>query len=389
MAPWILLTTVVLLGSWMLHRTDVFWCQARSIPLGVFWRGQGFSVKDIPNLHGRTALVTGANTGLGFEVALQLALANATVLLACRDMAKCGAASQQVSSAVQAHGSHGAARPVYLDLANLEQVAAAADVLLRNLPRLDILVNNAGVATQFPHSLTVDGVETTFQINYLGHFLLTRSLLPLLQSPGHPTPARVVHLTSGAHRGAPNEGILLSREGINSRTAMGPYARYGMAKLANLVFAEELSRRAPAVLSNAVHPGVVATHLLREDNFRAMLGGGLGALAFRLARWRNTLFAYSPATAAATVLHCAASPELERVPVRGALFVPVAKRWPPRHHKAGDAAFGAALWRFSEQLVAEALEVPHLEGSTGVGSDASGTRQRGAFKMNVGAKTVG
>ncbi|CAE7694262.1 unnamed protein product [Symbiodinium sp. CCMP2592] len=218
----------------------------------------------MPDLRGKVAFVTGASSGIGLETARQLALANASVLVGCRDEGKCQhafAGLQQVEI-------------LKLDLTDLRQVEQVASQLER-LPALHILVNNAGVATQFPHKLTQNGIETTFQANYLGHFLLSTRLLPLLQSS---SPSRLVHLTSGAHRGAPVEGVPLSLEGINDKDAMGPYARYGAAKLANLIFSQEINRRFGhlGVYSNAVHPGVVATEMLRLANFEALGGHGLG-----------------------------------------------------------------------------------------------------------------
>ena len=130
-----------------------------------------------------------------------------------------------------------------------------------------------------------------------------------------------------------------------------------MAKLANLAFARELASRHPRIRSNAVHPGVVATALLRLENFEAMLGPSLGRAAWQIAQWRNALFAYSPRAAALSALYRAVSEELER---SGELYVPVATRWEPRHPKATDAAFGAALWKFSDELVQQALRLADL-----------------------------
>ncbi|CAE7806037.1 Wwox, partial [Symbiodinium sp. CCMP2456] len=240
-----------------------------------------------------------------------------------------------------------------LDLTDLRQVEQVAAQLER-LPALHILVNNAGVATQFPHKLTQNGIETTFQANYLGHFLLTTRLLPLLQSS---SPSRLVHLTSGAHRGAPVAGVPLSLEGINDKDAMGPYARYGAAKLANLIFSQEIDRRLGhlGVYSNAVHPGVVATEMLRLDNFEAMLGSFLGALAFQAAQLRNRLFAYGAQEAALNLLFCAAAPEVEVRTVHGKLIVPIATEHPPRHAQAFNEEFAIRLWEFSEKLITESL----------------------------------
>eukprot|EP00928_Gymnodinium_smaydae_P088352 TRINITY_DN72452_c0_g1_i1.p1 TRINITY_DN72452_c0_g1~~TRINITY_DN72452_c0_g1_i1.p1 ORF type:complete len:376 (+),score=39.65 TRINITY_DN72452_c0_g1_i1:32-1129(+) len=344
---------IVVVAAWSVYKLDFFWCEARSVPLGTFWRSPGFSLKDMPDLSGRVALVTGASDGLGYEVALQLAIANATVILACRDAKKCLRAAEQIR--LSAHHNE-RVRCVELDLANLQQVDACARSLLQELSVLDILVNNAGIATRFPHTVTSDGFEVTFQVNYLGHFLLTTRLLPLLTSPSLVSPARIVHLSSGAHRGAPPEGVPLVKAAINDPAGIGAYARYGMAKLANLVFARELGRREPRVLSTAVHPGVVATQMLRRSNFDAMLGTYVGGVVFRLARLRNLIFAYSCRAAALTVLYCAASPDIDRFQTQGAFFVPVATAWSPRHPAAEDVAFGERLWNFSERAVSEALE---------------------------------
>ena len=124
----------------------------------------------------------------------------------------------------------------HVDLSDLQAVAHAARKVGKLTRSLSMLILNAGVATQFPTLLTVDGVERTFQANFLGHFLLTTRLLPLLERSGSArAPARVVHLTSGAHRGAPAAGVPLDVDLINGKK-MGAYARYGMAKLASLAF---------------------------------------------------------------------------------------------------------------------------------------------------------
>ena len=179
----------------------------------------------MPDLTGRIALVTGANTGLGYEVARQLVFANATVMMACRELLPCHAAQRAIALEAgniprscdpnqgasihegrRCHAGFGMVEA--LDLNNLTMVAElVADLAERPEPynRVDLLVNNAGVAAQYPLELTGDGVEGTFQANYLGHWHLTTGLLPLLERGARATGrrARVVHLTSGAHRGAP------------------------------------------------------------------------------------------------------------------------------------------------------------------------------------------
>mmetsp|Transcript_65785 Transcript_65785/g.175215 ORF Transcript_65785/g.175215 Transcript_65785/m.175215 type:complete len:374 (-) Transcript_65785:30-1151(-) len=350
-----LAAAAVALAAVAAYRSDAFWCGARGLPLGTWLRPAGFSYEEMPSLAGRTVLVTGANTGLGLEVATQCARAGATVILACRDAAKADAAVRTILEATGAPAP--AVRAVRLDLADLQQVEQAADELL-GLDALDVVVNNAGVATQFPQpALTVDDIERTFQANFLGHFHLVRRLLPLLERTAARSgrPSRIVHLSSGAHRAAPAEGAPLTLEGIND-VSIGAFSRYGIAKLASIAWSNELARRyRPTILSNAVHPGVVASEMLREENFRAMLGPALGPLAWRLAKLRNLLLAYSLRTAALGVLYCAASEEVGQRGTSGEFFVPVATRWAPRHPKATDPAFGAALWKASEELVDGAL----------------------------------
>ena len=343
----------------------------------------------MPDLTGRIALVTGANTGLGYEVARQLVFANATVMMACRELLPCHAAQRAIALEAgsiprscdpnqgasihegrRCHAGFGMVE--VLDLNNLTMVAElVADLAERPEPynRVDLLVNNAGVAAQYPLELTGDGVEGTFQANYLGHWHLTTGLLPLLERGARATGrrARVVHLTSGAHRGAPADGVPLTLDGVNDE-GIGAYARYGIAKLASLSFSGELARRHGRFLvSHAVHPGVVATDMLRADNFRATIsavlgpngGALLGGAAWAFAQLRNALFAYPPRTAALSVLYAAVAPELDDADSPNAqLIVPIATRWPPHHPKATDAKFAKDLWRFSESLVANALGVP-------------------------------
>ena len=206
---------------------------------------------------GRLALVTGANTGIGYEAALQLARKGAQVLLGCRDEQR----AKQAIERIQAEAPRGSVEWLPLDLADLASVAAAAAQLRAAHQRLDLLICNAGVMVP-PAGRTVDGFELQFGINHLGHFALVLQVLPLLQAA---TAARVVAVSSGA--------ALFGRmvfDDLNfERRGYQPWAAYGQSKLANLLFIEALARRlkraGSSVVACAAHPGVTATELQRHS----------------------------------------------------------------------------------------------------------------------------
>ncbi|MGZ4493520.1 MAG: oxidoreductase [Nocardioides sp.] len=214
---------------------------------------------DIPSLEGRTAVVTGANSGIGWWTALELSRHGAAVTMACRNP---GAGEKAAAELRQAGG--GDVRVERLDLSSLASVQEFAD---RWEGPLDLLVNNAGVMTPPRYKQTADGFELQFGTNHLGHFALTGRLLPaLLAAPA----ARVVTVSSIAHfRGT---GAVL--EG-NPREGYKPEPAYGNSKLANLLFADELQRRAAghgaALTSAGAHPGVSATGLVTSEQ-------GLGSI---------------------------------------------------------------------------------------------------------------
>lgn len=204
----------------------------------------------IPDQHGRVAVVTGANTGLGFETARMLAERGARVVLAVRDPEKGGRAAARISGDVTVQA---------LDLTSLDSVRSAAAELRAAHPRIDLLINNAGVMYT-PKRTTADGFELQFGTNHLGHFALTGLLLDrLLPVPG----SRVVTVSSTGHRiRAAIHFDDLQWERSYSRTGA-----YGQSKLANLMFTYELQRRlAPhgTTVAAAAHPGVSNTELARN-----------------------------------------------------------------------------------------------------------------------------
>jgi NAD(P)-dependent dehydrogenase (short-subunit alcohol dehydrogenase family) len=222
LAGWISVAVWIGVLAWFLlylEQSDT----ARSLPLGNVLR-EGYTGEDLPpgSLDGQVAVVTGASSGLGFEVALALGVRGAHVVLACRNLEK---ARQSVTALVGKGISRHHLEVVELDLSDIMSVNAAAEVILTAHPSIHILVNNAGVSTVFPPTLTIDQLECTFQANYLGHFQLTRLLLPgllasrsAIRSVQRP---HVVFLTSSLHRLAPPAGVWLSREDHNDFTKFG------------------------------------------------------------------------------------------------------------------------------------------------------------------------
>ena len=225
---------------------------------------------DIPELRGRTALVTGANSGLGLETARALAAQGATVLLACRSRTK----AEHTQAQLAAEGFTGL-EPLELNLADLASVGRAAAAVAERHPGLDLLINNAGVMAP-PLERSAQGFELQLGVNHLGHFALTQALLPLLeQRPG----ARVVHVSSGAaYFGR------IAFDDLQAQRRYDPWTAYGQSKLANVMTALELQRRLQGsgsrTQSLVAHPGLARTNL--QPTSVAARGSRLEALAYRL-----------------------------------------------------------------------------------------------------------
>jgi len=214
---------------------------------------KGFTAKHVPDQTGKTVFITGANTGLGYEVAKVLAGKNARVIIGCRSKDKAQRAREEI---LAVHGEADVSI-VAIDLASLASVKKAAAVVARE-KRLDILINNAGIMVP-PYELTQDGFESQFGVNHLGPFALTSLLLDKLCAHGG---ARVVSTASLAHK----RGKILFDD-INADKNYNAMARYAMSKIANLYFAYELQRRLSAAgegtISVAAHPGIADTELSR------------------------------------------------------------------------------------------------------------------------------
>lgn len=208
------------------------------------------------DLRGKRVLVTGVSAGLGVETARSLAAHGAAVVGAARDLAKAEAATAQVRKDAAAHG--GSFELIALDLASLQSVRACADALLKAGDPFDLVIANAGVmATPFGH--TVDGFETQFGTNHLGHFALVNRIAPLIRAGG-----RVISLSSAGHR---YSNVDLQDPNFE-RTPYDPFIAYGRSKTANILFAVAFDRRhrERGVRAAAVHPGGIQTELGRHQD---------------------------------------------------------------------------------------------------------------------------
>jgi len=211
---------------------------------------------DVPGQHGRLAVVTGANTGLGFETAQVLAARGASVVLAVRDAEKGKAAAARIAGT--APGANVTVQP--LDLTSLDSIRAAAAELRARHPRIDLLINNAGVMFP-PKQTTDDGFELQLGTNHLGHFALTGLLLEqMLPVPG----SRVVTVSSLAHR----IRARINFDDLHGERSYRRVAAYSQSKLANLMFTYELQHRlsgAGTTIAVAAHPGLAGTELTRNS----------------------------------------------------------------------------------------------------------------------------
>jgi NAD(P)-dependent dehydrogenase (short-subunit alcohol dehydrogenase family) len=299
-------------------------------------------VLDGVRLDGRTAVVTGASTGLGLETARALAVAGAHVVLAVRSHDK-GEASlatvrQRVPGAELAYE--------LLDLASLASVRAFAERFLATHDRLDLLINNAGVMFT-PLERTAEGFELQLGTNHLGHFLLTALLAPALVAGA---PARVVNLSSGGHR---SSDIHWDDPNYQSR----PYDKfesYGQSKTANILFTRELERRFGdhGVHAFAVHPGMIVTDLGRymtsEDRHE------LGERFKRSPTGTRPVYK-SVEAGAATSVWAAVAPELDG---HGGAYLADTELSDDDAPWTRDAASAARLWTLSEELVGQPFPAP-------------------------------
>jgi NAD(P)-dependent dehydrogenase (short-subunit alcohol dehydrogenase family) len=299
--------------------------------------------RDIPDQRGRTAVVTGANGGLGLVTARDLAAKGAHVVMAVRNQSKAAAAVDEIRATVP----EASLELVALDLSSQASTKEAAAQILAAHPVLDLLVNNAGVMA-IAESRTVDGYETQFGVDHLGHWTLTALLLPaLVQTPG----SRVVTVTSTAH----HMGRAVDPKNPHLDGRYGAWRAYGQAKLANFHFGLGLQReleRADAKTSSLIaHPGLSNTDLQAVS-----IEGSGGGLTQRLAHAASTRTGMTADDGALSQLRAATDPSAKGGEFYGPLFVnngpPVRK---PIFRRLGMDKAIATLWDVSERETGVAL----------------------------------
>ena len=284
----------------------------------------------MPDMQGKTVVVTGGNSGIGFETAAALAAMGARVLVTARNADKGRAAVAAITQRL--HGE-GRVQLVVFDLADLASVRQGAAEILEQAPRLDVLVNNAGLVLT-ERAETVDGFEATFATNHLGPFLLTNLLLDRIAASA---PSRIVNVASTAHTAA-RKGIPF--DDLQSAHGYRGMRVYGESKLANILFTLELARRfeGKGVTANSLHPGTVRTGYGGDGDARGLLAFGIKIAS---------PFFLSPAKGARTSVYLASSPEVEGV--SGQYFVKCKPKQPRRWAQDPEAA--RRLWEVSEELV--------------------------------------
>uniref|UniRef100_A0AAR2L1C1 Uncharacterized protein n=1 Tax=Pygocentrus nattereri TaxID=42514 RepID=A0AAR2L1C1_PYGNA len=290
----------------------------------------GGTCKSKARLDGKTALITGANTGIGKETARDLARRGARVVMACRDLTRAENAAEEI----QRTTGNGNVVIRHLNLASLYSVREFAKDFLATEERLDILVNNAGVM-MCPKWITEDGYETQLAVNHLGHFLLTNLLLDLLKSS---TPSRVVTVSSIAHVGGKVDfdDMFFDKRPYNSLVS------YKQSKLANVLFSRELARRmrGTGVTSYSLHPGVIRTELGRHvESWHPLLKTVLSLPCILLMK--------TPWQGAQTTIYCAVTEGLESK--SGCYFSDCVERQPSPEGKDDEVA--RRLWEESARLV--------------------------------------
>ncbi|MCO6451056.1 MAG: SDR family NAD(P)-dependent oxidoreductase [Caldilineales bacterium] len=289
-----------------------------------------WTAANIPDQTGRVIVITGANSGIGYEAALALAAKGGHVVVAGRNPEKCEQAAMDIRNVSPDCGLE----VILINLADLKSIHTFAETFKQRHDRLDLLINNAGVMALPKHEKTADGFEMQFGTNHLGHYTLTGLLLDrVLATPN----SRVVNVSSNAHKLGN-----IDFENLNAEKKYSQWGAYGASKLANLLFTYELQRRLVAhgssTISVAAHPGYSATDLQRHSGVFGLL---------------NHILAQSPQMGALPTLYAATAAD-----VNGCDYIGPDRFFEQRGHpakvhsngKSHDEAAARRLWEVSEEL---------------------------------------
>lgn len=314
--------------------------------LGLFFPlvyGFKYTKEKIPDLSGKIAIVTGGNTGIGYETTFELVRNGAKVYLAARSEARAVEAIQKIEAAKM----KGTVKWLKIDLQDLSSVKTAAKEFSAAESRLDILYLNAGIMAG-PYQLTAaDGIESQIQTNHVSHYLFTNLLLPKLEASSDP---RVVAVSSQGHNlftAGPND--FESLDSLNN-THGSTLKRYGQSKLANILFVKGLAQRHPKILANACHPGVILSELTR----------GTGASYGEWARTALDGFYYVqvllgffllPPQGALTQLYLGTADEVQKKGIAGKYYVPIALEAKPS--ASATQVNVDKLWETTEKVLAD------------------------------------
>ncbi|KIV79142.1 hypothetical protein PV11_06722 [Exophiala sideris] len=310
-----------------------------------------WSPSSIPSLKGRTYIVTGGNTGIGYWTVHHLALHGATVFMTCRNAERCKAALSALQTSIKQSNPPITLdiRPIIMDLMSLRSVREAATKILSETTHLHGIVNSAGIMAT-PFAMSEDGYESQFQTNYLAHWLLTYLLLPLLESTAaheeQPGSVRVVNISSMGHAAAPKEGINFADTALAQSFT---FRRYGQSKLANILHAKSLHQRynhasaanRPATNNNKIwalslHPGNVDTQLNTQS---------WGSALVPILRCLSVYI--TPEEGSYNSLWAVASPQVT-AGMSGEYFVPVGVKKEPSKFARG-AQLADKLWEWTEK----------------------------------------
>lgn len=291
-----------------------------------------WKTENIPDQTDHIAIVTGANSGIGYETTKALAAKGATVIMACRNLEKANAAAKNISQSV----TDADLAIIKLDLANLASVHSFAEEFNGKYDKLNLLINNAGVMIP-PFSKTKDGFELQFGANHLGHFALTGLLMAkILTTPK----ARVINVSSSAHHMGTGT---IDFDNLQAEKGYKPWVAYAQSKLANLLFTLELNKRFSEAQANALatasHPGWTGTNLQAHSN------------TFRLL---SPFFAQKPPMGALPSLYAATAPDVQANDYYGPGGWQEMRGYPKQvssSQQAKDPQLAKRLWEVSEDLI--------------------------------------